>query len=441
MMIARVLVLSFLTLGLAGCSWFGGDDDKVPLPGERLSVLELQRTLDPKDIAMDSTGFVSPEMWANEFWPQAGGYPTHVLQHVGLRSEPLKKIWSANIGRGAQKNFPLTAQPVVFQGRIFTLDTDNKVSAFDIKTGKRIWRNSVRAKNEGENVISGGLGVGSGLLYVTNGYNEILALNPQSGGIFWRTKLPSPARAAPTILNDRVYVMTVDNALHALNARDGQKIWDYQGLSEVAGLVGAASPAVNGEIVVPAFSSGEIVALRLENGSVAWSDSLAPAVNVGGLSALPDIQAFPIMDKGQIFAISFGGRMAAFDERTGQRIWQKDMNGADTPWLAGNMIFVIAGNNDLTALSRDTGSIAWVTPLDERVREKENRNSLEWNGPILAGGRLIVTGPERLLLEIDPVDGKILRTLKLPAQAALQPIVASNTLFILTTDGDVIAYQ
>ncbi len=437
----KTFLLTVLSaVALSGCSWFE-DDEKPPLPGERISVMQMQKSLDPKDAGMDATGFVMPEMWANEFWPQAGGYPTHVLQHVGLNTGALKKIWDVRIGRGTQDRLPLTAQPVVFQGRVFTLDTDNKVSAFDIKTGKQIWRNSVTSKNEDEDVISGGLAIGSGLLFVTNGYNELLALNPASGGIVWRVKLSSPARAAPSVLDGRVYVMTVDNMLHALDVRDGQKIWDYQGLSETAGLVGAASPAVNGEIVVPAFSSGEIVALRVENGSVAWSDSLAPAVNVGGLSALPDIQAFPLMDKGQIFALSFGGRMAAFDERTGQRIWQKDITGADTPWLAGNMLFLIADNNELTALSRDTGGILWVTALDDFVKDKENRNALAWNGPVLAGGRLIVTGPERLMLEIDPITGKNLRTLKLPDTAAVQPIVASNILFILTNDGRLIAYQ
>lgn len=440
--LSRLALLSACTaLSLSACSWFESSDDKVPLAGQRISVLELQKNLEPQDMEMKAAGFIAPEPWKNEFWPQTGGYPNHTMQNLALNNAPLKKLWSADIGEGSQKKIPLISQPIVFDKQVFTLDTESRVSAFDLKTGKELWSRSVKPKKEDDDVISGGLAFSSGKLFVTSGYNELLALDPAQGNIIWKQKLTSPSRAAPSILNDRVFVVTLENKIIAYDANDGKSLWDYQALSELSGIVGAASPAVNNEVVVPAFSSGEIMALRVENGSIAWSDDLSPTTRVGGLAALPDIQGLPVLDKNLAFAISFGGKMVAIDITTGQRVWVKELSGTETPWVAGNMIFLITANSELIALARDTGAIAWVKPLAGYVKEDATRLGLLWNGPILAGGRLILTGPEGNLLEVDPETGNMIRRMKLSDTAVVPPIVASGVLLLLTQDGTLLAYQ
>ena len=435
---ATALLTSVL---LSGCSWFDSKDSKVPLPGNRISVLELQKNLEPQDVEMKAAGFVAPDIWQNEFWPQAGGYPNHTMQNLGLNPGELKQIWEADIGEGDQDKQPLIAQPIVFDKHVFTLDTESRVSSFDLKTGKELWHRSVKPKKEGDDAISGGLAFSAGKLYVTSGYSELLALDPQDGKIIWKVKLSSPSRAAPSVLNDRVFVSSLDNKISAFSATDGKALWDYQALSEVAGIVGAASPGVNNEIVVPAFSSGEIMALRVENGSVVWQDDLSPTTSVGNLTALPDIQGMPVLDKDLVFAISFGGKMVAINQKTGQRVWQKDISGAETPWVVGNMIFLLTANNELLAIARDSGTIAWVRPLQGYIKEDAGRQGLLWNGPILAGGRLILTGPEGNLLEVDANTGTMIRRMKLSETVAVSPIVADGILLLLTDKGNLLAYQ
>ena len=424
---------------LTSCSLFESDK-KAPLPGKRISVLELQKNLDPMDVGMKAENFIAPEPWKNEFWPQAGGYPNHAMQNLALNPGPLKKIWSADIGEGNQDKLPLVAQPVVFEKRVYTLDTEATVRCFDLMTGKEIWDQSVRPKKEDEDVITGGIAFSNGMLFVTTGYNELRALNPADGKTVWKVKMSSPSRAAPSLLNDRVYVITLENKIIAFNAADGKQLWDYQALAEMSSIVGAASPAVNNDLVVPAFSSGEIIALRADNGSVAWNDDLSPTTRVGGIAALPDIQGLPVLDKDLVFAISFGGKMVAIDQKSGQRVWQKELSGTDTPWIAGNMIFVITANSELVGLSRDTGAIAWVKPLAGFVSD-EMKGDLQWNGPVMAGGRLIVTGPDATLLEVNPTNGEIIRRMKTGDTIAVTPVVASGVLLLLTQEGKLLAYQ
>jgi len=430
--IASLLLLSACSIGNIFDS-----NEAPPLEGERISVLELQKSLEPDDPVLESQGLLAPEEWMNEFWPQVGGYPNHSMQNLALGPGPLKKIWDADIGDGATDELPLITQPVLFDGRIFTLDTDSNLSAFDIENGKTLWRIEVAAKDEDDSVIAGGIASSGGYLFVTNGFNEVLAVNPANGDIIWRQAIPAASRAAPTIMNDRVFVTTLDSRILALNPEDGRVLWEYAGISDDASLVGAPSPAANQDIVIAAFSSGEITALRIENGSVAWSDNLSNIRGLGGISAITDIRALPVIDKGIVIAISFSGRMVAIDERTGTRIWQREISGSQTPWVAGNHIFVLSSDNQIIALGRDTGAIRWVADLP-RFDDDE---PLMFTGPVLAGGRLIVAGTDGRMIELSPDNGKILREWDDGDTVTIPPIIAGGTLYILSRNGTLSAYR
>jgi outer membrane protein assembly factor BamB len=436
------LILTSISLGACDTvSDMFGSEDGPKLKGERVSVLELQKNLEPDDPAIAAQGLVMPEAWRNEFWPQAGGYPNHSMQNLALNSGALKQIWQVDIGEGANDKLPLTAQPVLVEGRIFTLDTDSSISAFDARTGKKLWATSVRASKEDDPVIGGGIATSGGVLYATNGYDEILALKPDTGLILWRKRLGSPSRAAPTIMDGRIFVTTLDNRLIALNAANGEKLWDYTGLSESAALVGAASAAASKDLVVPAFSSGEITALRVENGAAAWTDNLANIRAAGGLGSLGDIKALPVIDKGLVIAVSFSGRLAAIDQSTGARVWQRDIGSTNTPWVAGNHVFIIDSDQQIVALGRDTGAIVWVKPLPKFERPDSRKDPIHWTGPLLAGGRLFAFSDKGMAAEISPADGKIMRTWDTGADVTISPIIAGGVMYVLGRDGTLAAYK
>ena len=437
----KILLSSLCVLSLTACGigdWLGDKPEKPPLPGERISVLDFEKDLRPET---DSAGaFDAPEA-RSASWPQSGGTPSHNPGHVALQGGQVKKLWTADIGEGARKNIPLTAQPVLAGESIFTLDTDARLSAFDTATGKRRWSVNVRDEEEKDPVISGGIAFEGGLLYVTAGYDEALAVNAQDGMIKWRTKLPSPSRAAPTIAAGRVFVTTLSNTLVTLDAASGAVQWEFSGLGQNTGLIGAASPAFASDLVIPAFSSGEVYALRAGNGSVAWSDTLASNLRLGGLNTLSDIRGLPVVADNVVYAISFAGKMAAIDLLSGTRVWQRDISGSKTPWVAGNRVFVISTEAQIVALDRASGAVVWVSQL-ARYKDRENKaDPIVWTGPILAGGRLLAFSTDGRVAEINPQQGTLVREWRSGESVSIMPIVAGETLYILGDDGDLIAYR
>lgn len=435
-----LLFALLLSTGLAGCgdSWFG-EPEKPPLPGERKAVLDFERDLRP-DENIQSAAFAPGEEWKNDVWPQAGGYPSHAMGNLTLGGS-LKKFWSADIGEGSRSNLPLTAQPVVVGKSIFTLDTDATLSAFNAETGERRWTADVRDLEEEDPVISGGIAASEGMIYVTAGYDEVLCVEGTKGEIKWRAKLPSPSRAAPTVIGGRVFVTTMSNSILALNPADGTVQWEFSGLAASTGLIGAASPAADGDLVVPAFSSGEVYALRSGNGSVAWSDNLAGTLRLGGMTALSDIRGLPVIDGGIVYAISFGGKIAAIDLNTGARRWQKDISGSKTPWVAGNRVFLISSEGQIVGLNKEDGAVLWVSQLARFKDKEEKTGPIFWTGPMLAGGRLLAFSTDGRIAEIKPENGTLVQEWRNGESMRISPVIANGTLYVLSEDGDLIAYR
>lgn len=434
--------LGFVVLGLSACGsggWFG-EPEKPPLAGERKAAFDYERTLRP-DADSKATSFKADAQQQNSEWSQAGGNASHAMGSLTLSSAALRKAWSADIGTGSRTRLPLTAQPVVMGESIFTLDTDSNLSSFDTATGKNRWNVNVRSETEDEDVISGGIAGANGFLYVTAGYNEVLCVDAVKGDIKWRVKTQSPSRAAPTVLDGRVYVTSLSNSILSLNAADGRTLWEFSGLETQTGLVGAASPAVYGDLVIPAFSSGEIYALRTANGSVAWSDNLSGSLRLGGLGALSDIRALPVVRGNVAYAISFAGKMAAIDMASGTRLWQKDISGSKTPWVSGNRIFLISSEEQIISLDSASGAVLWVSQLARYKDKKSKTGQIFWTGPVLAGERLIALSSDGRLAEIDPQQGTLVRESRIGEDVRIPPIVAGGTLYILSEDGALIAYR
>ncbi len=439
-----ILLVSTATL-LSACSlgsMFDGKEEKAPIEGDRISVLELQKGLQADAPLSEGQSFELSAPWINNAWPQAGGYPNHVMNNLNIADGNLKKIWKADIGSGSSDAIPLTAQPVINGNVIYTLDTSSNLSAFDITTGKELWDIDVSKDDEDDDVLTGGISYAHNMLFITNGYDEVLAVSPENREIVWRKRLPAPSRAAPTVIGGRVFVSTIDSRLVALSAANGGGLWEYVGIGEVTGLLGAASPGANSDIVVPVFSSGEITALRVENGSVAWSDNLANISRLGGgLESLSDIKAMPVLHKGLVIAISFSGKMVAIDQSTGARVWQRDIAGSQMPWISDNLVFVQSTNNELMAISLIDGRIFWIEQLPKFKDEKNKDDPIRWSGPVMANNNLLLAGSNGELLEINSTSGETVRTIKTKKNVQISPIIANGMLFLLSEDGTLTAYQ
>lgn len=436
-MMRRLALVVVASVGLAACSSWMGGNSAPPLPGKRISVLSRDKTLEPEAKGVE---IKLPPPEANEDWPQAGGYANHAMHHMEV-GDQLAKRWSTGIGAGAGNRARLLAQPVVAEGKVFTMDAEAEVRAVDAKTGSTVWKRDLTPDDEDTTFASGGVAYEDGMLFVSTGFAQVVALDAKTGAVVWRQTLSGPMRGAPTVRGGRVFVITVDNQTHCLAAEDGAVQWTHQGISEGASLLAGTSPAVDGNVVVVPYSSGELFALRVDNGTVLWQDQLATVRRTDNVATLSDIRGRPIIDRGRVYAIGHADLLVAIELRSGRRLWEREIGGIQSPWVAGDYLYLISNNNEALALEAKTGKVLWVTQLQVWKDEEDKEGRIVWAGPVLASDRLIVGSSEGYLVSLSPYTGEVLGKLSISDGITIQPAVAAGTMYFITNDADLVAYH
>lgn len=438
----RFLLPLTLLLAVSACGigdWFGESEDP-PLPGQRIAILAYERGL-RADPSIAETVVQLPEPYVNDNWAQPGGSAAHAMYHLSLSANP-RRVWSADVGSGSGDVAQLLAEPIVVGETVYTMDSASLVSAFSTASGDRLWRVDLDEEEEYEGFyFGGGITFDNGRLFVSTGFSKVFALDAETGEVLWIHKAPSPMRSAPVASDGRVFVVTLDNQLLVLNEETGERLWNHVGVQEVAGLLGSASPAVSRETVIVPYSSGEVLALLADDGRSVWSENLSDVRRLDPLADIAQVRGLPVVDRDLVLAVSHAGRMLAVDLRQGVRAWQVEVGGVQTPWAAGDYIYVVTNDGQVVCLQRDDGRIRWVTPLPRFADPEDQEDPIRWRGPVLAGDRLVIAGSHGEVLSMSPYDGEVIGAISLGDGVAVPPVVANNSLYLVTEDGDLIAYR
>lgn len=440
------LCLAFVavaSLGLSGCDTVGGmfeSQTKPKLPGKRLSVMELETKLTVDPEVADET-ILLPDATANADWTQPGGVPSNAMSHLSAPGK-LEKLWSVDAGSGSGGASRLVASPIVAEGKVFVLDAEAHVRAFDAKSGKKLWTQDLTPEDQdSEKARGGGIAYDNGHIFAATGFGLVHSLDAATGKVGWTANAVVPFRASPTATNGFVYAVTSENQMLCLNEETGEILWRHRGITEPAGILAATSPAVAGSIVIAPYSSGELFALRTENGTVLWSDSLTRTGNLTSLSELNDIAGRPVIDNDRVFAISHSGRFVSIDLRTGERVWTRDVPGVQTPVVAGDYIFLVTGDQEVLGMSRRDGRIHWLTKLERWEDPDDHEEPIEWSGPLLISEHLLLVSTTGEAVMISPLTGKIEKRFDLPDSTLIAPIEAGGIVYVLTDGGTLAAYR
>ncbi len=430
-----------LLLLLSACdTGFLGETDTDPIiEGERIPIMLFDRGLE-EDPQIAGLEVRLPRPYTNPDWPQPGGNAQHVMQHVDVATA-IDQAWSRDIGAGAQDETSLLSSPIVVGNRLLVLDAEGQLSALSTEDGDELWDFDTRPSDEEDAVFSGGITSDGARVFAATGSGETIALDLESGQELWRVKLPAPIRGAPTVADGRVFVISIDNQSFALDVSTGERLWSHTGIAEISALLGGASPAVAGDVVIIPYSSGEIYALRVENGRLLWVDSLSQLRSLDPVARLSDVRGNPAVDDTLVVAISHGGRMIATDLVTGRRVWDRQIGGVHMPWIAGEFIYVVSNGGEVICLTRRDGRVKWIQRLPAFEDPEDREQPIYYAGPTLAGDRLIVANSIGEAFAISPYSGEILGLIDLDDPVYVAPIVANGTIYFLTDDARVVAYR
>lgn len=420
-----------------------GDRREEVLPGVRENLrdvlVEAEEVAPVENLSQPiSLGAAS----ANTSWAQFWGAPSVRPQHPALASA-LQLAWSVDIGQGNARRQRLSADPVVGDGRVYTLDSGVRVSATST-SGAPLWSVDLNAKAEDlDAATGGGLAYSEGRLYVTLAFGILAALDASSGETIWVQELDATSSGAPSVRGNLVYLTAGDNTGWALNKDTGRIQWQIGAGTSTNNVLGAPSPVVTNDLAIFAFGTGDVQAVFPQGGLRRWDTAVVGERRGFAGAEVGDITAPPVVDGDKVYVGNQSGRIVALERGSGSRIWTAQEGAASPIWPAGDSVFVVTDLNELVRLSAEDGSRIWGVALPRFTKDRPRRRAEVFVhfGPIVAGGRVVVASSDGQLRSFDPADGSLLASVDIPGGAAVAPAIAGSTLYVVNGNGQLLAYR
>ena len=437
-MLKKVIGLFCCLLALGGLN--ACSSKKVIPQGKRIAVLAPVSTVKP-DVSNGQAKINIPAMQTNSQWLQTDFNAYHVTPNLQV-SPKFEKQWSASFGEGASKREVLMSTPLVAEGKVYTLDVEGLLSAFNLKNGESVWYTELKPQNKyaKDNSMNGiGIAYDNGIIFATTGYGDVFAVNAKKGDVVWTKSLNYPLRTAPMIAEGKVFVQSADNKFFALDEKDGEILWKYDIMLENTTLVGGSVPAYckDLDMIIAGFSSGELQTFNASIGSPLWSDVLISNRQAYSSTFLNTIKASPVVEGETVYAFSNGNVLTSIDARTGLRNWEKEIGGKTTPLLAGNVLYVISNDRDLLAINKENGNILWAKPLDFGEKPVD----VVASAPIMLSNRLIIALSNGNVFTYDPKNGTILSSVNLDYELNSSPIAADGYIIFVTSKAKLLVYK
>jgi outer membrane protein assembly factor BamB len=172
--------------------------------------------------------------------------------------------------------------------------------------------------------------------------------------VLWHHNTGSLLEFPPVIYGERIFQLTDNATLTAINKHTGHLLW-----SKTLGRLSASSPAVDSNTVYVTILStgdsvhpGRLVALNTANGVIRWSRGL-PSPS----------ESSPLLDRGRLYFGSQSGLVFALNASNGQVIWTYTAAGAvkASPSLSGGTLYFGDYSGHVQAISEQTGRRKWVS--------------------------------------------------------------------------------
>jgi len=371
------------------------------------------------------------------------------LQPIEAQFKPTE-LWEQDLGKGVSYYYS-RLEPALAYGKVYAANRQGLVSAFDQKTGKRVWKQNF-AVFEDKGMFSGlkklwsygtpaklagGVSVAYDTVYVGTENGEVIALDAASGEVKWRVMVKGEIISSPAIDEGVVVLNTGSGMVFALDAATGAEIWTYESEVPPLSLRGVSAPAaVNGGAII-GTATGKLVVNILGTGQTAWEQVITSASGVTELERIVDIDSQPLVSAGIIYVITYDGSLAAVELRSGRVIWKREYKSYSRLTMAGSTLFLVDVNSNVYALDSRNGVELWS-------QGKLKQRTLTAAVPV---GEYLVAGDKYGFLHwFNQSDGKIVARMEVGGDDEDEsiyaaPVVDGKVLYTQTRDGKLVAIQ
>ena len=327
--------------------------------------------------------------------------------------------WFAEYPRNLASVLPVPGRAVAIVGTSARA-TGAILEAVRTDDGSSLWRREMPGPVEAAGTIV------DDSLYVGTVNGSVHRIHLPTGDDFWSPpiQLPSAVSTTPLVIEDSGLVVVRDAAdrLTALSATDGVERWTRQRPLPLGGpsLRGAPNPVLIDGAIIAGFADGTIEALAPDDGSVRWSRRLC---NDRKRMNDADLTPVPLPDGGILVGCHSRG-IAKLSSKDGAVLWSRRLPGPLHATLDGERIWLTTAKGHLYAL--DSGSLEALWEL--------NIGETPLGAACRCGGALLVP-IDRSMMVLSPEDGLALEELGTAFGISASAACVDGDLLSLTDGG------
>ncbi len=336
------------------------------------------------------------------------------------------EVWSVGSGADSRDAF-VRLMPALSERALYVAGFNGRVVAINPQTGGRRW------SFDADSALSGGVGLGEGLVLVARPEGEVIAIESEDGAELWRARVSSEVLSPPQAGDGLVVVRTVDGKLQGLDAADGGARWTFSSGVPPLTLRGTSAPLLVPGAVVAGLDNGKVAVVDLASGRPFWERTVSPPTGRTELERLVDVDAGPKLLGRVMYIVTFQGRVAAIEVESGRVLWSRDMSSYTGLDVDPSAVYVSDADGEVWAMDRRTGASLWRQ--DALKFRRVSR-------PAIFGDFVVVGDLDGFLHWLSRETGQIRARSRVGSQSIVVPPVSNGeTLFAMDVSGQVAAFR
>lgn len=389
----------------------------------------------------------------NKFWKNDNNHFNGNL----LLAKTIDEFEEYDNGKSAKDGLRLNSTPVIYKGKILTLDGRGLVIARNFENPDEIiW--SVKFEDEFESInrgygvlryitglfydseefLGGNISVGiDDNIFVTTKRGFLNIIDANNGEVKYSHNFKMPIRSKAVQHNNLVFVTTIDNQTHAFDLNSKTVKWVNNGLDEKSKIYGSPSPLVVNDKVIVTYSSGEIYALDIKTGGVIWYNSVSASQNNVLNPSLNDISITPIVDEDNIYVTTSEGAIIIIDKNSGeiQSSFEEERIYSDI-WIYAGYIYAVTQQGYLLIINEESQEVAFKELIADKETIEDYADELIFTAPIIASDNLYVADNFGTLYVYDINSLEKLSNVEIDDEVYLRPIIIDGKMLLFDEDAE-----
>jgi len=362
--------------------------------------------------------------WIKSWGDEEPGDPAPLVEFEP--SVKVGKVWSKQIGDGMGK-YGLNMAPFYSSGTLFAADYEGRLASVNAETGHTNWELKTGQP------FSGGPGLDDSKLYMGTIDGRVVAFDRANGSELWNAQVSSEVLVPPSAADGIVVVRCIDGRVFGLDVDNGARVWIHDHSVPLLTLRGNANLLVRAGFVYVGYDDGSIVTLRVDDGSLVWSQAIVPLEGRTELERLADVGQQMVIVASDLIVSSYKNRVASLAADSGRLLWFKDISSASGLQVDRTNLAISESTGDLWLLDRRNGSTIWKQDL------LLNRGLTR---PAFYGNLVVVGDKEGYLHWIDSESGEFVARVRAGKKGfAAAPLTVGTSLYVLTIKGELVAYR